>query len=402
MRSQWKSLFFFILLVLFSVAGASAQHGKLAHSNHGSLPGRGIHPLTSTPVPVSGAHVYLFAVSSDGYDTDPTSLLAGTGVTTDANGNGYVVSASDGTFSLTGLYTCTAGDVPVYLLATGGIEDGTAINDQLSLVTALPPTCSNLSSASSVYISEATTIAAAFALAPYATQTATPADGLASASDTTTTTALSTAFAYANSMVSGYDGSYGTAAPTNMINTLSDILFACTGGDSGSTACTDLLEDTTIQLTEGSSTTTYFYPVDTWQAAVGMAYNISSNNSALYGLISGTPYSPILTSAPDTWTITPSAGPHLTGYHYETLLRGGHSMYYVCLDGTNFSTASPSTDVVVFNGVAMDYTQFVSNSSTSICLAYSGPTYVSLDYMQVMGTTYGSEIQQVKPFLTPI
>ncbi len=70
--------------------------------------------------PVTGAHIYLFGASSSGYGTPSTSMLNPTqpGVFTDATGS-YVLTGSDGGFSISGDYTCTQGQ-QVYLLATGG------------------------------------------------------------------------------------------------------------------------------------------------------------------------------------------------------------------------------------------------------------------------------------------
>jgi hypothetical protein len=104
----------------------------------------------------------------NGANTGGLSLLSGPGVNYDAKGNGYLVADSNGFFSLTGLYAsnCPSPDRPVYLVSVGGSVMG---SQQYGVeISALPATCSQLPNLSFVTINDATTVAAAFALAGFA------------------------------------------------------------------------------------------------------------------------------------------------------------------------------------------------------------------------------------------
>jgi hypothetical protein len=68
--------------------------------------------------PIVGAHVYVLQAGTGGYATASTNLITSGGASSDAHGN-YVLTASDGSFNVTGDYACTVG-YPVYLAATGG------------------------------------------------------------------------------------------------------------------------------------------------------------------------------------------------------------------------------------------------------------------------------------------
>ena len=68
--------------------------------------------------PIVGAHVYILQAGTGGYASTPTNLMTSGSAGSDAHGN-YVLTAADGTFNVTGDYTCTAG-MPVYLAATAG------------------------------------------------------------------------------------------------------------------------------------------------------------------------------------------------------------------------------------------------------------------------------------------
>jgi hypothetical protein len=101
--------------------------------------------------PIIGAHVYLFAANAgvftpntNGYGNASVSLLtAGTGRTQDTTPSDptyldyYVTTDSNGNFSITGDYSCTAGQ-QVYLYALGGNPGlGTGTNPAAGLMAAL-------------------------------------------------------------------------------------------------------------------------------------------------------------------------------------------------------------------------------------------------------------------------
>lgn len=100
--------------------------------------------------PVSGAKVYLYAVSNFANAGSATPLL---------NAPGYVLTDAGGNFNITGDYTCPAG-TSVYLLALGG-NPGLAANTsnpRLALAAGLGA-CSTLTPTSFYAVNEATTVA---------------------------------------------------------------------------------------------------------------------------------------------------------------------------------------------------------------------------------------------------
>lgn len=150
--------------VLVFNACAYAQIGTLYYP---SKPIKKISPMTAQPV--TTASIYLFAVGVSGYGSNAISLLHGSGVSTDSAGNGYITSDSSGHFNLTGLYAayCPTSTTPVYLLSRGGNAGG-GNNPVAVMMSAMPVPCSQLPNVSSVFLGEATTVAAAYALAQYA------------------------------------------------------------------------------------------------------------------------------------------------------------------------------------------------------------------------------------------
>ena len=101
--------------------------------------------------PVSGATIQLYSVNTT------TDLGASTPLLTSS-----VTTASDGSFTITNLYTCPTSNPLVYLLSTGGNPglSGTVNNADISLMTAIG-TCSTLMTTPFIAINELTTVAAA-------------------------------------------------------------------------------------------------------------------------------------------------------------------------------------------------------------------------------------------------
>ncbi len=238
--------------------------------------------------PVSGAKVYLYAVSTTGYGTASTSLL---------NAPGYVTTDSNGDFTITGDYTCPAGAY-VYALALGG-NPGLAANTnntKLGLMAGIGA-CSSLTPASTIDIDEVTTVAAAYALAPFATS------DVAIGTSSTNLTGIENAFAVIPNLVSpnGFAvlttaAGNGTAPQAN-VNTLADALSACVNSDGTAAACTTLFNAAGVSGSGGT-------PTDTAQAAINIAHNPGVNVSSIYGLSSASaPFQPTLTTAPNDWTM---------------------------------------------------------------------------------------------------
>jgi protocatechuate 3,4-dioxygenase beta subunit len=67
--------------------------------------------------PITGSHIYLFAAGTTGYGSAPTSLLNTSlaDVSTDTNGNGYVITDASGNWTISNDYTCPTPSSLVYL-----------------------------------------------------------------------------------------------------------------------------------------------------------------------------------------------------------------------------------------------------------------------------------------------
>ncbi len=233
--------------------------------------------------PVSGATVQLYTVGTTGPRSLSQPLLHST-VQTDATGY----------FNITGLYNCDSA-TQVYIVATGG-NSGYGSNSAITLAAALGPCANLLANAANIFIAlnEITTVAAAYALAPFAS------DYLHIGATGANPSGLVNAFANAASLADVSTGSspganlaVGVTAPATTINTIADILAACinTMGASSS-GCTSLLSVTSTS--------------NTFDAALGMAKNPGSSTvTSLYTLVTGTatPFQPTLSSAPNDFSI---------------------------------------------------------------------------------------------------
>lgn len=261
--------------------------------------GNVVHPSTSTPAssqtyagrviggqqPVSGAHVFLYAVSQGVATGASVSLLTAPG---------YVTTDSGGNFSITGDYTCPTGAY-VYVLALGGnpgLAAGTN-NMKLALATGVGD-CATLTPTTTISVNEVTTVATAYALAAFATSE--QQIGFADAPD------MQSAFASIPSMVNTSNGLALSATPMGngivpqtKIYSLADIVATCVNSDGTGTACSRLLGDTGA----ASSSTP-----DTFQAMLNLAKNPGSNVGDLYGLVNSSgPFQPTLATQPNDWSL---------------------------------------------------------------------------------------------------
>ena len=252
--------------------------------------------------PVVGASIQLYTVGTTADGSPATPLLTQT-----------VTSDSSGSFTITGLYSCTNA-TQVYIVATGGNPGLSTTNPNIALMAALGP-CSSLTPSTFININELTTAAAVSALAPFMSS----ATAIGSASYDNTY--LASAFTVANEFVDTSTGlSPGpnlpnfTTIPTAELNTLADILSACinsTGGTAGDTSlCGQLFSLTTVSPNPA--------PTNTIQAMLNIANNPTQNVAALYALTPPTPpFQPTLTSAPSSWQVqlTPPGG---TGFQVSS------------------------------------------------------------------------------------
>ena len=246
--------------------------------------------------PVVGAHITLYApgvaAGATGYGSPPTVIDT---AMTDGNGN----------FALPGPYprtNCPSNSLPTYIVATGG-NPGAGVNPNLAEAALLPP-CSSLTANTFVWISEVTTVAAAYALAPFASISGTTTNiGTSSTNILGLTNALAPATNLADTTTGNAKAATsitGLILPTAEINTLADILASCVNSIPTtritSSSCTTLF---TAATPPGGTA-----PTDTFQAAIDIALNPGNNAAALFGLVTpSAPFQPTLGTAPTDFAV---------------------------------------------------------------------------------------------------
>jgi streptogramin lyase len=249
--------------------------------------------------PVVGAHVYLMQAGTGGLGTASTSLLqsALTGHS-DAVG-AYVLTGTDGSFSITADYTCTPNS-QVYLYALGG-NPGYGGNNSLAGFLAVlgncPTTGTFAATVPYVWVNEVSTVAAAYAFAGYATD----ATHVGSSNTSLAQTGIANAFATAANLVNTATGvAYTTTpagnavVPQTTINTIANILAGCvnTTGSCG----------TLVAVAQGASGKA---PTDTATIAIDIAHYPGYDVGILYSLVPASPaFLPQLTKQPNDFTIS--------------------------------------------------------------------------------------------------
>ena len=307
--------------------------------------------------PVSGAHVYLMAatvsgVGNAGYGLAATSLLTAAQTGNSDSIGAYVLTGTNGTFTITGDYTCPSASTQIYLYVRYGTA-GFGTNTSLGMMAALG-NCYNVFNASPLgtyQVNELTTVAAAYALAGFmsdpqhisipqyasaATQTSNTIDQLA-------INDLANAFQNANNLVNTTTGAAqtsiysGNGTPNSaQVITLANILASCVNssgavtGPSSPTACYTLFNN--AGSSGGSNGT---IPSDTATAIVNIAhhpYTSSAVTGNLYGLATGTaPFTGGDSAQPADFTV----GISFTG-------GGMNQNYCLAVDAAgNIWTASP-------------------------------------------------------------
>lgn len=246
--------------------------------------------------PIYSATIGLYVAGSTGYGSSGGSNLL----------SSPVYTAADGTFTITGDYTCPSGSSLVYLTASGG-DSGSGPNSAIMLVAPLGA-CGGLSSGTFININEVTTAATALALGQFISPAS---DNIGTSS--TNNTGLLNAFNTVNSLVNIATGNAVTSATLGSVTatpesaklyTIANILAACVNSAGPfSTPCSTLFP----AVTPGSATA----PSDIFQAAVYMSQNPTSNNSGgsttnltnLFALQSGTSPFVGVSPQPTDWTV---------------------------------------------------------------------------------------------------
>jgi len=251
--------------------------------------------------PIVGARVYLLAAATSGYGSASVSLLDPSSTGLSDSIGAYVVTDGGGGFDISGEYSCTPG-TQVYMYGSGG-DPGAGVNTAVGLAAILgncPASGTFAQAVPYLSINEVSTVAAAYAIAGFATDST----HVASSGTKLATSGLANAFANSANIVDLPSGSAlvttpggNGAVPTATINTLANIIAACINStDAQSYPCTTLFANATG--TGGS------VPTDTMSAIVNVAHNPGANVAALYDLPSpASPYAPTLTTQPNDFTI---------------------------------------------------------------------------------------------------
>jgi hypothetical protein len=228
--------------------------------------------------PVSGATIQLYAANMT-TDLGASAPLLTTTVTT----------GSDGTFTITGDYTCPTTNPPVYLVSTGGNPGlGGSVNNSDIVLMASLGLCNKVTSSMNVIINEFSTVGMAYLLGPFMQ------DATHIGASPTNFGAMPARFTSAASFDNDPNGlASGGSLFALELNTFSDVLAACvntSGGTSGDgSVCGKLLQNA------GAT--------DTATAALKIMQNPSNNASALYALITGTPpFQPYFSSVPSDFS----------------------------------------------------------------------------------------------------
>ena len=278
----------------------------LYHSARDTIPGVKLSGnIHGGQQPIAGAHVYLFAANTTGYGQPSLSLLNASVTGLSDSIGAYVTTDPQGGFTITGDYSCTP-NTQVYLYALGG-NPGAGVNSGAGLLAALgncPASGSFLATVPFISVNEVTTVAAAYAMAGFATD----ATHVSSSGTPLAKTGITNAFANAANLADISTGTALTTTPTGngtvnvpntLINTLANVLAACiNSSSSASTPCSTLFSNS---LSGGTSGTT---PTDTATAIINIAHNPGTNIATLFSLpTAASPFAPSMGTVPNDFSI---------------------------------------------------------------------------------------------------
>jgi streptogramin lyase len=301
--------------------------------------------------PVSGARVYLLAANTTGYGQPSISLLDPlvTLNAPDAIGS-YVTTDSGGNFSLTGTYLCTPTQ-DVYIYSYGG-NPGAGVNNSVGLMAALGP-CTGGTFAVQypfVQVNEVTTIAAAYALSGFATDST----HISSSGTTAALLGVNNAFLTAASLANiATGGPVSTTASGGTVNsmeiyTLANILAACINSDGSITGPSTPSPCYTLLNSARSGGATGNAAPDTATAAINIAHHPGANVAALFQLPTpGAPFAGALTAQPNDFSMAisyPIGGANLAiDTEANIWTTGSDSVFSMANDGTARSPAGGYT-----------------------------------------------------------
>lgn len=249
------------------------------------------------PAACSRRACYLFAAGTTGYGAASTSLLTSGTVGSDSLGQ-YVTTDANGSFTITGDYTCISG-TQLYVLATQGNPGlpGNQTNPNLALMAAVGqcPAAGDLqATVPFIFVNEVTTIGFVYALSGFMTDLA----HVCSSGTPLARAGTAQAFATVNSLANIAMGTALAVTPAGNgtvpqaeINSLANALASCVNSTGASSPpCTTL-------FTNAQSGGTV--PTDTVTAALYIAQNPGANVFNLASI----PFPPLPSSplpSPDT------------------------------------------------------------------------------------------------------
>jgi hypothetical protein len=255
---------------------------------------------------VAGSTIQLYTVGTTGNGSPASPLipageysLGGSGGCVPSSTQACytsVISDANGDFTITGDYTCPSSNAQVYIVATGGnpgLVSGTN-NKALILVNALG-SCGNLSSSSFVYLNEVTTVAAAWALAPFMTSYANVG------ASATNTTGIANAFLDAQLLANSATGVAATlpadlTIETGKLYALANVIAPCVNSN-GTYGCATLFS---VATPSGGTA-----PKDTLGAALNIVKNPGYNVQNIFQAITPqAPFPSTLSNSPNDWTMS--------------------------------------------------------------------------------------------------
>jgi hypothetical protein len=241
--------------------------------------------------PLIGAAVQLYAAGSGGNGSAGTALLS-TSLTTDANG----------AFTVPAGFPCPSGESQIYVVARGG-KPGAATaspNAAIALFTALGA-CNQITPSTPIVVNEVTSAAAAYALSQFLSAGANL--GASSTNLAGLQNAVATASALADITAGSSPGpSFASngSSPAPKIDSLANLLNACTASAAGANTCSALFAATTPV----AGAVPGVVPDNTFDAALNLARNPGINVASLFALSTGsTAFAPVLAAAPADWTL---------------------------------------------------------------------------------------------------
>jgi streptogramin lyase len=255
--------------------------------------------------PISGASVYLYAANTTGSggpgeskSTSNQSISLLTSGTQDGSGHYYVTTGSDGSFSVTGDYSCPSANSQLYLFAVGG-NSGAGTNSAAGLLAGLGTCSAVVASPPYVVMNEVSTIATAFAVAGFATD----ATHISSSGSMLAEQDIANAFEAIPNLetlgtgvaLTSTPSGIGTA-PQKTVNTLANVLAGCiNSAGPTSSPCTTLFDN---EANDG-------LPTETASAAICLAQNPAKAISTIYDLqTAGAPFQPSLTALPNDLSLS--------------------------------------------------------------------------------------------------